>query len=116
MDKIGGEGPHGEFYTRKNWGKPDQPNIWSEGSPSDLSENIDWVLEEEGGIWGADDDTDIEYIYQSLLLKHQTSVLSGEQIRDGWMRHIFQMRTLRLRTQTVKKKTFCGYPISEHTI
>ena len=89
MDKIGGEGLHGEFYTRKNWGKPDQPNIWSEGSPSDLSENIDWVLEEEGGIWGADDDTDIEYIYQSLLLKHQTSVLSGEQIRDGWMRHIF---------------------------
>jgi len=89
MDKIGGEGLHGEFYTRKNWGKPDQPNIWSEGSPSDLSENIDWVLEEEGGIWGADDDTDIEYIYQSLLLKHETSVLSGEQIRDGWMRHIF---------------------------
>jgi len=89
MDKIGGEGLHGEFYTRENWGKPDQPNIWSEGSPSDLSENIDWVLEEEGGIWGADDDTDIEYIYQSLLLKHQTSVLSGEQIRDGWMQHIF---------------------------
>jgi len=89
MDKIGGEGPHGEFYTRENWGKPDQPNIWSEGSPSDLSENIDWVLEEEGGIWGADDDTDIEYIYQYLLLKHQTSMLSGEQIRDGWMRHIF---------------------------
>ena len=89
MDKIGGEGPHGEFYTRENWGKPDQPNIWSEGSPSDLSENIDWVLEEDGGTWGADDDTDIEYIYQHLLLKHQTSILSGEKIRDGWMQHIF---------------------------
>jgi hypothetical protein len=89
MDKIGGEGPHGEFYTRENWGKPDQPNIWSEGSPSDLSENIDWVLEEGGATWGADDDTDIEYIYQHLLLKHQTSMLSGEQIRDGWMQHIF---------------------------
>ena len=89
MDKIGGEGPHGEFYTRENWGRPDQPSIWSEGSPSELSENIDWVLEEEGGIWGADDDTDIEYIYQHLLLQHQTSMLSGEQIRDGWLQHIY---------------------------
>ena len=89
MDKIGGEGPHGEFYTRENWGRPDQPSIWSEGSPSELSENIDWVLEEEDGIWGADDDTDIEYIYQHLLLQHQTSMLSGEQIRDGWLQHIY---------------------------
>ena len=89
MDKIGGDGPQGEFYTRENWGKPDQPNIWSDGAPSDLSENIDWVLEVEGGVWGADDDTDIEYIYQHLLLKHQTSLLDGEQIRDGWMRHIY---------------------------
>lgn len=30
MDKIGGEGPRGRFYTRNDWGKPDQPNIWSE--------------------------------------------------------------------------------------
>lgn len=89
MDKIGGEGPHGEFYTREDWGKPDQPNIWSGGAPSDLSENIDWVLEEEGGVWRADDDTDIEYIYQYLLLQHQSSMLSGEQIRDGWMEHIY---------------------------
>ena len=25
MDKIGGEGEHGRFYTRVDWGKPDQP-------------------------------------------------------------------------------------------
>ncbi len=88
MDKIGGEGPHGKFYTRHDWGQPDQPNIWSEG-PSHLSATIDWVLEDEGGVWGADDDTDIEYIYQHLLLQHQTSLLSGEQIRDGWLTHVY---------------------------
>ena len=89
MDKIGGDGPHGEFYTRRNWGQPDQPSIWGAGLPSDLSENIDWVFEEPGGIWGADDDTDIEYLYQHLLLENQTSVLSGEQIREGWLKHIY---------------------------
>jgi imidazolonepropionase-like amidohydrolase len=89
MDKIGGEGPHGEFYTRDDWGQPDQPSIWGQGIPSDLSPTIDWVLEEEGATWGADDDTDIEYMYQHLLLTHQTSMLSAEQIRDGWLRHIY---------------------------
>jgi hypothetical protein len=89
MDKIGGEGPHGEFYTRENWGQPDQPSIWGEGVPSDLSPSIDWVLEDEGGLWGADDDTDIEYMYQHLLFQHQSSVLTGEQIRDGWLKHIY---------------------------
>ena len=88
MDKVGGEGPHGEFYTREDWGQPDQPNIWSE-TPSHLSATIDWVLEDQDGMWGADDDTDIEYIYQHLLLEHQTSVLSGEQIRAGWLKHIY---------------------------
>jgi hypothetical protein len=89
MDKIGGEGPHGEFYTREAWGQPDEPSIWAEGKPSDLSANIDWVLEDEGGVWGADDDTDIEYMYQHLLLTNQTSMLTSEQIRDGWLKHIY---------------------------
>jgi hypothetical protein len=89
MDKIGGEGPHGQFYTRENWGQPDQPSIWGEGIPSDLSATIDWVLEDEDGTWGADDDTDIEYMYQHLLLQHHVSVLSAGQIRDGWLKHIW---------------------------
>lgn len=89
MDKIGGEGPHGEFYTREDWGRPDQPSIWGEGVPSTLSETIDWVLEDSDGTWGADDDTDIEYMYQHLLLENETSRLSGEQIRDGWLKHIY---------------------------
>lgn len=88
MDKIGGEGPAGEFYTRDDWGAPDQPNIWS-GERSSLSPTIDWVLMGPEGVWGADDDTDIEYIYQHLLLTHQTSQLTGEQIRDGWLQHIY---------------------------
>ncbi len=90
MDKIGniGEIRTGAFYTRNDWGQPDQPSIWGEGLPSNLSATIDFVYASPDSIWGADDDTDIEYIYQELLLKHQTSILTGDQIRDGWLRHI----------------------------
>ncbi|HSG97551.1 MAG TPA: ADP-ribosylglycohydrolase family protein [Woeseiaceae bacterium] len=88
MDKIGGDGAAGRFYTRDDWGGPDEPNIWSQ-EISPLSSTIDWVYERPDGIWGADDDTDIEYLYQHLLLTHQTSMLSSEQIRDGWLRHIY---------------------------
>ncbi len=89
MDKIGniGELKTGLFYTRKDWGQPDQPNIWSD-SASDLSPTIDFVLRRKGEVWGADDDTDIEYIYQHLLYTHQTTELTGEQIREGWLKHI----------------------------
>ena len=85
MDKIGGEGTAGKgagFYTRENWGQPDELNIWGF---SDISDTITYVFEDEGGIWGADDDTDIEYIYQHLLYKNQTTQLTGEQIRTGWL-------------------------------
>lgn len=90
MDKIGAIGiiKTGDFYTRKDWGKPDQPSIWGQGIPSNLSETIDFVFADVDSIWGADDDTDIEYMYQELLLKNQTSMLTGEQIRDGWLQHI----------------------------
>lgn len=90
MDKIGniGEIRTGPFYTREDWGKPDQPSIWGEGVPSALSENIDFVLVGRDSVWGADDDTDIEYMYQYLLFENKTSMLSAEQIREGWLRHI----------------------------
>ena len=87
MDKIGipsngmGEG----FYTREDWGKKDQPNIW--GS-NDLSETIDFIYAEKDSIWGADDDTDIEYIYQELLFSSPTLDITGEQIRKAWLDHI----------------------------
>ena len=90
MDKIGniGDLKTGPFYTRADWGMPDQPNIWSENTPSTISPTIDFVFADEDTLWGADDDTDIEYIYQELLLQNQTSFLTGEQIRNGWMKHI----------------------------
>jgi hypothetical protein len=90
MDKIGsiGELKTGAFYTREDWGKPDQPSIWGQGVPSSLSPNIDFVFVNPDGIWGADDDTDIEYIYQELLLLNKQSILTGEQIRTGWLSHI----------------------------
>jgi hypothetical protein len=88
MDKIGiptKDGKGAGFYTRKDWGQPDQPNIW--GS-NDLSETIDFLYAAEDSIWGADDDTDIEYIYQNLLYNNRTSMLSGEQIKEGWLKHM----------------------------
>ena len=90
MDKIGniGEIKTGEFYTREDWGKPDQPNIWSNGDPSDLSSTIDFVFVDEGGAWGSDDDTDIEYMYQHMHYVNQSSILTGDQIREGWLKHI----------------------------
>lgn len=90
MDKIGniGEIKTGDFYTRADWGKPDQPSIWGEGIPSDLSPTIDFVFKDSNEIWGSDDDTDIEYMYQHLLYIYDTSILSPTQIRDGWLKHI----------------------------
>ena len=90
MDKIGaiGEIKTGAFYTRKDWGKADLPSIWGQGEPSDLSPTIDFVFKNPDEIWGADDDTDIEYMYQHLLVTNQTSYLTPHQIRDGWLNHI----------------------------
>ena len=90
MDKVGniGEFKTGDFYTRSDWGKPDQPNIWSEGKPSELSPTIDFVFKNEDEIWGADDDTDIEYMYQYLLYKNKTTMLTPKQIQEGWLKHI----------------------------
>ena len=68
MDKIGniGDIKTGDFYTMEDWGKPDQPNIWSK-NPSDLSKT-NFVFA-GADIWGSDDDTDIEYMYQYLHSK-----------------------------------------------
>ena len=88
MDKIGiptKEGKGAGFYTREDWGQPDQPNIW--GS-NDLSGTIDFLYAAEDSTWGADDDTDIEYIYQNLLYNNRTSMLTGEQIKEGWLKHM----------------------------
>ena len=89
MDKIGGEGIHGNFYTREDWGKPDLPSIWGEGKPSDISPIIDFVLLAPGEVWGSDDDTDIEYMYQEYLFQNGLTKLSGEDVRQAWITHIY---------------------------
>ncbi|MEL7121776.1 MAG: ADP-ribosylglycohydrolase family protein [Bacteroidota bacterium] len=90
MDKIGNIGAikTGDFYTREDWQKADQPSIWGNGIPSDLSPTIDFVFEGENGIWGADDDTDIEYLYLHLTHQSESPILSAEQIAAGWLKHI----------------------------
>ena len=87
MDKIGniGEIKTGNFYTRENWSKKDEPNIWS---PNNKYETIDFVLRNKNEIWGSDDDTDIEYMYQELMFQGNETVLSPEDIRNGWLKHI----------------------------
>jgi hypothetical protein len=90
MDKIGniGDIQTGDFYTREDWGQADQPSIWGNGIPSDLSPTIDFVLRTKEEVWGADDDTDLEYMYQHLLYANQTTLLSAQQIKEGWLKHI----------------------------
>ena len=88
MDKIGGEGKHGRFYTRDDWGRPDQPAIWSE-TPSEISSHIDFVLKGPEEVWGADDDTDIEYMYLWTMYRNRTPKLTPSQISEAWIRHIY---------------------------
>ena len=83
MDKI--EAP---VYTDNNWGKPDQPNIWGHYLPNS-NKMIDYFFINEGSVWYADDDTDIEYMYQHLLEYHNTTILSAKQIKEGWIKHIY---------------------------
>ena len=83
MDKI--EAP---FYTDNNWGKPDQPNIWGHYLPNS-NKMIDYFFINQGSAWYADDDTDIEYMYQHLLEYHNTTILSAKQIKEGWIKHIY---------------------------
>jgi len=88
MDKIGiptADGKGEGFYTREDWGGPDQSNLWGSNN---YSNTIDFLFAKQDSIWGADDDTDIEYIYQELLYKNKTTLLTGEMIKEGWLTHI----------------------------
>lgn len=86
MDKVGTPATM-PFYTDEDWGSKDLPAIWGEGVPH--SDTIDFFFVEKGQPWGADDDTDIEYMYQYLHEIKQTSLLSAEQIQAGWLKHIY---------------------------
>ncbi|RVT48634.1 ADP-ribosylglycohydrolase family protein [Rheinheimera sediminis] len=106
MDKIGGEGPAGQFYTRKDWQSKDQPSIWGQGIPSNLSDTIDWVVAGKDEVWGSDDDSDIEYIYLQLMFDSKQPLLSAEQIRDGWLAHIYKDSETPFKTANGKAENF----------
>ncbi|WP_053424290.1 hypothetical protein [Rheinheimera sp. KL1] len=106
MDKIGGDGPAGQFYTRKDWQTKDQPSIWGQGIPSNLSATIDWVLADKDEVWGSDDDSDIEYIYLQLMHDSKKPLLSAEQIRDGWLAHIYKDSETPFKTAEGKPENF----------
>ena len=64
------------FFSDDDWLKPFGRN----------GEVIDYVLDSDP--WGADDDTDIEYVYQKALEKYGSYMLTGEQIATAWQDHI----------------------------
>lgn len=62
------------FFTDDDWGT----NQGQDGL-------IDFIIQDP---WGADDDTDIEYVYLHLMNQHGTIWLMPQQIADGWREHI----------------------------
>jgi ADP-ribosylglycohydrolase len=64
----------GDFLTDADW-----------GGQTPGGKTIEFILDQDP--WLADDDTDIEYIYQYLMESHGPE-LTAEQIRAGWMVHI----------------------------
>ena len=86
MDKVGTPETM-PFYTDDDWGKPDLKAMWGEYVPH--ANHIKFYFQEQGQPWGSDDDTDIEYIYSFLHDQHRVSKLSAEQIRNGWLKHIY---------------------------
>lgn len=86
MDKIGTPETL-PFYTDDDWGTADLPAMWGETVPH--ADTIDFYFESKGTPWGADDDTDIEYMYAHLHHHHKTTKLTAEQIRDGWLKHTY---------------------------
>ncbi len=89
MDKIGApvNGRAGGFYTREDWGQMDQPNLWGSNN---YSKYITYLFAEKDSIWGSDDDTDIEYIYQEMLYNAKSLDFTGEDIKKAWIDHIHQ--------------------------
>ncbi|MDC3132757.1 ADP-ribosylglycohydrolase family protein [Flavobacteriaceae bacterium] len=49
-------------------------------------EKYDYVLDQDP--WGADDDTDIEYVYQHAIEQYNNYNLTGKQISAEWKDHI----------------------------
>ena len=75
------------FYTDADWTENGVPLVTDlYGQDSDI---LSYVFVNEGEAWGSDDDSDFEYMYQHLMYEHETSLLTAEQIRAGWLKHIY---------------------------
>ena len=92
------------FYTDEDWGALDQPSIW--GSFVGHSSRIDFYLPDADRVWGADDDTDIEYMYWHLVDVSDTATLSSVQIRQGWLRHIYSNEDAPISTVEFRRENF----------
>jgi len=86
MDKVGTPATM-PFYTDEDWGSNDLPAVWGQGVPH--SDTINFFFVHNKQLWGSDDDTDIEYMYQYLHEVHQTSLLTAKQIQQGWLTHTY---------------------------
>jgi hypothetical protein len=86
MDKVGTPQTM-PFYTDNDWGGRDQLAMWGEYVPH--ATHINFFFQPQGTPWGADDDTDIEYMYLHLHHSLGVSKLSAKQIQQGWLSHIY---------------------------
>ncbi|MGB2106404.1 MAG: ADP-ribosylglycohydrolase family protein [Porticoccaceae bacterium] len=86
MDKVGTPQTM-PFYTDSDWGGRDQLAMWGEYVPH--ATHINFFFQPQGTPWGADDDTDIEYMYLHLHHSLGVSKLSAKQIQQGWLSHIY---------------------------
>ncbi len=70
------------FFTDADWG--------TNQGRDDLEIKDNTLLQFELGMnpWGADDDTDIEYIYQHAMTHYETTSLTGEEIAETWNNYI----------------------------
>jgi len=66
------------FLTDEDWGSV-------RGNPAMNGGMIDFVFQSP---WGADDDTDIEYIYLDAMAGAGRAELGPEEIREAWINHI----------------------------
>jgi len=99
MDRV--EAP---FLTDDAWGGLDEPALW--GLYVAHTSVRDFYLLEPGRVWGADDDTDIEYMYWHLASEGDDPLLSPTQLRDGWLKHIYSNEDAPLSPSEFRRENF----------
>ena len=95
------------FYTDNDWSDNITPIVT--GDYGNDSRSLGYVFFEQGKVWGSDDDTDIEYMYQHLLDQHNVSMLTGEQIREGWLKHIYSNEDAPIYGRNIIRENSSGY-------